>query len=61
VSYHSDRMYRWQWLHPATRRRLRKVSVKRRKRQAVEARQVARAERGIEWAPPLLRNGKAAR
>lgn len=31
------------------------------KRQAIEARQVARAVRGIEWAPPLLRNGRAAR
>jgi hypothetical protein len=31
------------------------------KRQAIEARQVARAVRGIEWAPPLLRNGKVPR
>jgi hypothetical protein len=46
---------------PKLRRILRKQNARESKRQAIEARQVARAERGIEWAPPLLRNGRAAR
>jgi hypothetical protein len=39
----------------------RKANARETKRQAIERRQVARAVRGIEWAPPLLRNGKAPR
>jgi hypothetical protein len=46
---------------PKQRRAMRKGMARERKRQAIEARQVARAVRGIEWAPPLLRNGKAPR
>jgi hypothetical protein len=46
---------------PKLRRILRKQNARETKRQAIERRQVARAVRGIEWAPPLLRNGKVPR
>jgi hypothetical protein len=52
-----------EFLHrdPKFRRIVRKQKARETKRQAIERRQVARAVRGIEWAPPLLRNGKAPR
>lgn len=55
------RVYTFRWIHPSLRRHRRKRNARESKRQAIEARQVARAVVIVNRAPTLIHRGKAAR